>query len=257
MRRTPMLLRISALSLVLLSTACERAELPTGVPGGPAFAKPTTPGGGGGGGDDDGSTSPSTRNPILFVHGYNSDGSTWNTMVGRFKKDGWTDSELYAMTYTTSKSNVEIADSVAAEVSRILEVTGATKVDIITHSMGGLSSRYYLKHYSGTVPVDAWVSLGGPNHGTKTAEACDDDSCVEMRVGSSFLTALNADDETPNAARYGTWWSPCDEVIDPNDSVILQAVDAANHKTSCMPHRQLKEDSKVYRAVRDFVAAAI
>lgn len=247
------LLRLSALSLLLLSAACESAELPTGVPGGPLLAKPTIPGGGGG----DGSTAPSARNPILFVHGYNSDGATWKTMVDRFKKDGWTDTELYAMTYTTSKSNVEIADSVAAEVARILEVTQASKVDIITHSMGGLSSRYYLKHHSGTAPVDAWVSLAGPNHGTTTAEACDDISCVEMRVGSDFLTGLNAEDETPNTARYATWWSPCDEVIDPNESVALRADDASNHKTSCMPHRQLKEDTKVYRAVRDWVAAAV
>jgi triacylglycerol lipase len=254
MRSAAPLIRLSALSLILLSAACERAELPTGVPGGPLLAKPTTPGGGGGGGD--GSTSPGARNPILFVHGYNSDGSTWKTMMDRFRKDGWADSELHAMTYTTSKSNVEIADSVAAEVTRILAATGASKVDIITHSMGGLSSRHYLKHYSGTAPVDAWISLAGPNHGTTTAEACGDISCVEMRVGSDFLAALNTDDETPNAARYATWWSPCDEVIDPNESVIL-AADAANHKTSCMPHRQLKEDSKVYRAVRDWVAGAI
>lgn len=252
MRRILALLRLPALSLVLLSAACERAELPTDVTGGPLFAKPTAPDGGGG---DGGGSTPAARNPILFVHGYSSDGSTWNTMVGRFKKDGWADSELYAMTYTTSKSNVEIADSVAAEVARILDSTGAAKVDIITHSMGGLSSRHYLKH-DGTAPVDAWVSLGGPNHGTTTANACGDASCVEMRVGSEFLTALNASDETPNAARYATWWSPCDEVIDPDDSVILKAADAVNTKTACMPHRQLKEDSKVYQAVRDFVAAA-
>jgi triacylglycerol lipase len=252
--------RLPLLLLTLLVAACERAELPTGVPDGPRLARPSSPGGGGG---DDGSTAPSERDPILFVHGYNSDGSTWNTMVGRFKKDGWTDSELYAWTYDYTQSNVDIAAALAAEVQRIRDLTGAAKVDIATHSMGGLSSRHYLKHYDDPetadiepAPVDAWVSLGGPNHGTTTAEACSDVSCVEMRIDSEFLNALNANDETPNSARYGTWWSPCDEVIDPNDSVVLQASDAANHKTSCMPHRQLKEDSKVYRAVRDFVATA-
>ena len=75
-----------------------------------------------------------------------------------------------------------------------------------------------------------------------------------MRIDSDFLNALNADDETPNAARYATWWSPCDEVIDPKESVVLKASDALNTKTSCMPHGQLKEDSKVYRAIRDFVS---
>jgi triacylglycerol lipase len=34
-----------------------------------------------------------------------------------------------------------------------------------------------------------------------------------MRIGSKFLGKLNAGDETPGAVNYGTWWSPCDEII--------------------------------------------
>ena len=99
-----------------------------------------------------------------------------------------------------------------------------------------------------------WVSLGGPNHGTTSANGGGDVSCVEMRVDSDFLKALKATDETPNAARYATCWSSCDEVIEPNDSVVLKASDAKNTKTGCLTHGGLKEDSKVYQQVRDFVA---
>nr|MBA3524532.1 hypothetical protein [Geodermatophilaceae bacterium] len=42
---------------------------------------------------------------------------------------------------------------------------------VISHSMGGLSSRYYLRNLTGTAEVDGCVSLGGPNHGTKTARS--------------------------------------------------------------------------------------
>ncbi|HEV3050080.1 MAG TPA: hypothetical protein VGX50_07220, partial [Longimicrobium sp.] len=28
------------------------------------------------------------RHPILFVHGWNSSGSVWNTMIANFKADG-------------------------------------------------------------------------------------------------------------------------------------------------------------------------
>src|SRR5688500_17601606 len=34
------------------------------------------------------------RNPILFVHGWNSSASTWNTMVGRFQAAGYTSNQL-------------------------------------------------------------------------------------------------------------------------------------------------------------------
>jgi triacylglycerol lipase len=191
------------------------------------------------------------NDPILFVHGWNSSGSTWTTMIGRFQADGWTSSELNNWSYNTSQSNATTAGQVRDKVNQILAATGATKVDIITHSMGGLSSRYYLKNLGGDTKVDEWVSLGGPNHGTDWAWGCFQTSCVEMRPGSSFLTALNSGDETPGAPRYGTWWSPCDEVINPDSSVALSG--ATNTQTACMSHSSLKENATVYGQVRDFV----
>jgi triacylglycerol lipase len=146
---------------------------------------------------------------------------------------------------------VTTAGQVRDKVDQILAATGAAKVDVITHSMGGLSSRYYVKNLGGDLKVDEWVSLGGPNHGTDTANFCWDTSCGEMRVGSSFLTALNAGDETPGAVRYGTWWSPCDNVINPDSSVALSG--ASNTRTACLGHSALYEDATVFGQVRDFV----
>ena len=117
--------------------------------------------------------------------------------------------------------------------------------------MGALSSRYYIKNLGGDQKVDDWVSLGGPNHGTSTANYCFDVSCVEMRPKSAFLKALNAGDETPGAVNYGTWSSPCDEVINPHSSVALSG--ATNTTTSCLEHSALHEDATVYAQVRDFV----
>jgi triacylglycerol lipase len=191
------------------------------------------------------------NDPILFVHGWNSSGSTWTTMIGRFQADGWTSAELNNWSYNTSQSNATTAAQVRDKVDQILASTGAAKVDIITHSMGGLSSRYYLKNLGGDAKVDEWVSLGGPNHGTDTANFCWQTSCIEMRQGSSFLTALNSGDETPGAPRYATWWSPCDEVINPDSSVPLSG--ASNTQTACMSHSNLKENATVYGQVRDFV----
>lgn len=133
----------------------------------------------------------------------------------------------------------------------ILLATGATKVDVITHSMGGLSSRYYAKNLGGDARIDAWVSLGGPNHGTTTAYGCVQTSCVEMRPGSTFLKNLNATDETPGAPRYATWWSACDAVIEPDNSTPLAG--ATNTQTACLSHSALYSDATVYAQVRDWV----
>ena len=135
--------------------------------------------------------SAAARDPILFVHGWNSSSSTWTTMVSRFQADGWTSSELNNWSYNWHQSNATTASEIRSKVDSILAATGATKVDIITHSMGGLSSRYYAKNLGGDTKIDDWVSLGGPNHGTDTARFCFDTSCVEMRPGSAFLSSLN------------------------------------------------------------------
>jgi triacylglycerol esterase/lipase EstA (alpha/beta hydrolase family) len=57
-------------------------------------------------------------------------------------------------------------------VEALLKATGATKVDILAHSMGSLNSRWYIKFLGGETKVDDWVSFGGPNHGTKQANIC-------------------------------------------------------------------------------------
>jgi triacylglycerol lipase len=191
------------------------------------------------------------HSPILFVHGWKETGSIWNTMIERFEKEGWTKAQLTNWTYNTSQSNVTTAKEVSTKVTEILKSTGATKVNLISHSMGGLSTRYYVKNLGGESKVEDWVSLGGPNHGTETANFCSEASCIEMRVKSTFLNELNAGDETPGAVKYATWWSPCDEIINPHSSVSLTG--ATNTETECISHAALTTNEKVFKGVREFV----
>lgn len=197
-------------------------------------------------------TVPATgHDPVLFVHGWNSSSSAFVTMANRFKADGWTDAELLNWSYDTSQSNKTTAQQLAVQVDALLARTGATKVDIVTHSMGGLSSRWYLKFLGGTAKVDDWVSLGGPNHGTDIAYLCFSTACSEMRPGSTFLGQLNVGDESPDPVQHRTWWSPCDEVVNPDSSVAVAG--ATNTQTACLEHSALHEDATVYAQVRDAI----
>ena len=177
-------------------------------------------------------------------------------MISRFKKDGWTDAELANWSYDFNQSNATTAQLISNKVDSILRVTGAAHVDIITHSMGSLSARYYVRNLGGDGKVDALVSLGGPNHGTNTAFFCGSTACIEMRPNSTFTNGLNSIDETWGTPRYAVWWSPCDEVIQPQSSPILSG-GALNTETACMAHSQLHEDATVYGQVRDWVKTAV
>jgi triacylglycerol lipase len=192
------------------------------------------------------------HDPIVFVHGLGGSPGAWATMAGRFRADGWRAADLDAWGYDSRRSNVDTARRLAAEVRRVRRATGAAKVDIVTHSMGALSSRYYLRRLGGAAVVDRWVSLGGPNHGIAGPPLCPWPSCRELRAGSAFLAALNRGDETPGPTAYGTWWSPCDRVVNPDSTVALRG--ARNTRTACLGHGALIADAAVYQQVRDFVS---
>jgi triacylglycerol lipase len=192
------------------------------------------------------------HDPIIFVPGYGNTGD-WQTMKAKFLADGWQEVELYTYSYSVSASNASSAAEIRDQVNNIIKTTGATKVDIIAFSMGSISSRYYLKNLGGSDKIDAWVSLAGPNHGTDEVqnEACNFTPCKEIIPGSAFLAALNATDETPGLVRYATFRSPCDETINPDESVSL--LGATNTLTTCISHLQMVTDNAVYQQVRNFV----
>lgn len=191
--------------------------------------------------------------PIVFVHGWNSSGSAWNTMIDRFAAAGVPRSRMVAISYNSNQSNGTIAQQVRSAADSLRVSTGAPEVDIVTHSMGGLSGRYYLKNLGGSAVVDDFVSLGGPNHGTSWAYACwlFSAGCRDMIPNSGFLNALNSGDETPGATSYGAFWSNCDEVINPDTSAQLTG--ASDVLVGCLGHSALRTDQGVFDRVLAFV----
>jgi len=192
------------------------------------------------------------HDPILFVHGYGGNEDSFRDMRARFVADGWREGvELFAFRYSSTVTNAANAQSIRNHVKYIMERTGAGKVDIISHEMGSLSSRYYIRYFGGLEHVDAWVSLGGPNHGTTKVLSCNAIPCQEMDASSPFIEALNANVEGPPPARYATWRTPCDELIEPRESPSVW--DAANFLTACMDNGDLVKDPAVYQQVKGFV----
>lgn len=191
----------------------------------------------------------SEHDPVILVHGWLGADWNWTAYRSWFASDGW--SRVYVFGYDWGQSNVTTAYQLRDKVNQVLAETGASKVDIVSHSMGGLSSRYYVKHLGGQSKVDDWVSIGGPNHGTNAAYACWTTSCGEMRYNSWLLNDLNSGDETPGPVHYGTFRSWCDEVINPDSSVILSG--ATNREVGCIGHVSLLGSWSTYAGVRDFV----
>src|SRR5207302_748876 len=135
-----------------------------------------------------------------------------------------------------AQSNRKSAEVLRDQVDDVLGTTGAQRVDIVAHSMGGLVTRWYLKFLGGTGKVDHFVSFGSPHHGTVVAGLCSLvlTSCKEMQRNSDFLNELDSGDETPGDVEYTTLTSSCDELVLPHSSSALDGAD--NRDVGCVEH---------------------
>jgi len=97
------------------------------------------------------------------------------------------------------------AQNLATEIEKVKEETGANKIEIVAHSMGGLVSRTYIESsdfynlpYSYNDDVGRLITLGSPHHGSPLAIIhkyhpfiTDCLACDQMKEGSDFLNILN------------------------------------------------------------------
>ncbi len=106
--------------------------------------------------------------PVLLIHGYLSDSSTWNKWKDLLKKDGIS---AYSITFNQSNdkcgSAADHAKELSQKIDQIKKQTGQSKVNIVGHSKGGLDTRVYLAN--GTKDVANLIMIGTPNAGSPLA----------------------------------------------------------------------------------------
>ncbi|MFD2119928.1 lipase family alpha/beta hydrolase [Streptomyces cirratus] len=151
--------------------------------------------------------------------------------------------------------NEVLAGQLGAYVDQVRRQTGAAKVDIVGHSFGSLVSRWYVKYGGGTAAVAHWVSLGRPEprHLHRLGLRPVGPGLPGHDPGSYVVKNLAAGDETPGAVAYATFWSDCDEVVNPDDSVPLAG--AVNVAVGCLKHNDLLGDDATSAGVRAFLAS--
>jgi triacylglycerol esterase/lipase EstA (alpha/beta hydrolase family) len=201
--------------------------------------------------------------PVLLVHGFGGSTRGWRALEASLRAQGYRADEIDAVDYDDAASNVDVAQQLAHEADALRARTGAAHVDVVTHSMGAISSRWWMERLGGAAHVDAWVSLAGVNEGTVWAYGCYVLApCREMVPTSSMLERLNdgfratgptGPTGATGATRYAAWWSPCDDVIVPHTNAELPG--AHNVETACLDHTEMHDDPHVLGQVVRFLGA--
>jgi triacylglycerol esterase/lipase EstA (alpha/beta hydrolase family) len=183
--------------------------------------------------------------PVVLVHGTFSNGSSFGTLAPQLINAGFC---VFAPSYGCQLgqqlicATARIEDSageLASFVNRVLAATGASQVDLVGHSQGGMMPRWYLKFLEGAARVHQLVGLAPSNHGTTldglaglaglipgATFLCA--ACAEQLAGSAFLSQLNAGADTDPGVQYTVIETQFDEVITPFTSAFLVGPDVTD-----------------------------
>ena len=118
-------------------------------------------------------------------------------------------------------SDVQVAGEYIVYGLRTLFARAGRPISVLGYSQGGMSPRWALKWWPDTrAMVDDVVSIDPSNHGTLDTFALCALGCApsfwQQTIGSNFLTALNAGQETYAGISYTEIYSEMDEVVVPN-----------------------------------------
>ncbi len=189
--------------------------------------------------------------PVVLVHGTFADMSnSWQAVSPALHNRGYC---VFALNYGSHNGSGAVgvygigdvrdsAAQLATFVDQVLASTGASEVDLVGHSQGGMMPRYYLKYLGGAAEVHTLVGLSSSNHGTTVNGlftlgkyfpgansffgVCP--ACEQQEAGSQFLTELNAGGDTVPGVDYTVIQTRYDEVVTPYTSAFLSGPGVTN-----------------------------
>lgn len=158
--------------------------------------------------------------PVLFVHGHGMSPGNWTDLMNYLIRSGYPREYLNAVDIRPNDlPNIQAAtdfiepaaESLLTNAEKAAKEAGyegisPRKLNIVSHSMGAVSSRWYATKIHPEF-VHIWISLAGANHGTNALCSFNDEAAKEMCP--AFATTL--DQSEIQVVLNGTVDAPIDE----------------------------------------------
>ncbi|MDH5208290.1 MAG: alpha/beta fold hydrolase [Burkholderiaceae bacterium] len=161
-----------------------------------------------------------TRPAVLLVHGYMCNRGTWRHWLHHGLPTRW---NVATVNLEPVFGPVQgYAQTIHAAVERLRAATGAERVTLVCHSMGGLAARAYLRSH-GHRAVKRVVTIDTPHHGTVFARLGRGRNARQMRNASEFVRQLAGEDEP---LEFVCFASQHDNLIVPRSSQVLASAQA-------------------------------
>jgi triacylglycerol lipase len=186
------------------------------------------------------------RPAVLFIHGYMCNRGTWRP---------WLTAGDLTRRWNCATVNLEpvfgavdrYPDLIHAAVERLRATSGAERVTLVCHSMGGLAARAYLRSH-GHHAVARVVTIDTPHHGTLFARLGHGDNTRQMRRACEFVRKLAASDEP---VEFVCFASQHDNMIVPRDGQVLECAEAVWFER--IGHLAMTDNDQVLRKLTEVV----
>ena len=128
--------------------------------------------------------------PLLLVHSYRGDKTTWDK-----SKDflaGYYPIETVTLGPKDHTSISQGADVLSGTIKKLTAKYGVPKVNLLAHSWGGLTSRWYIQNRGYRSDVNKLVMLGTPNHGSTMATLLSNSLKQPGEMGVHYTIPIGA-----------------------------------------------------------------
>lgn len=189
---------------------------------------------------------------MLLVPGWSDRAKRLYPMRDDLLRAGWPTAHVEVVDFRQRfGGNTEHAAEIAAALHRLIERTGADRVDVVAHSMGGLALRYYLHFGDAAQHVRRVIFTGTPHSGTWLAWLAWGAGARDMRPNSRFLRALNEVPALPAGIEALCLTTPTELRVLPRRSARLPGVRCKG--VWCASHARMLRSRRVFAAVRAFL----
>ncbi len=182
------------------------------------------------------------RIPVVLVHGYLCNHRVWNVMSRRLRAAGH---PVLAVDLEPLFTSIDLyAPIIEQAVLALCRQTGAEKVTLIGHSMGGLAIRAWMRSH-GNSRVASVMTLGTPHAGTQIDARPRSTNGKQMLLRSAWLQELAASETASARALMRIAFTPQDNIVYPQRAQVLAGVpftvfDGLGHLELCF-HRGVIE----------------
>ncbi|MEJ2862218.1 lipase family alpha/beta hydrolase [Actinomycetospora flava] len=195
----------------------------------------------------------SSTTPVLLVHGIVDNRSIFALLARALRRRGF--GVVHAINFSVLTAFTgdirDAARDLGHHVERLCASTGADRVHIVGHSLGGLIARYYVQRLGGDARVDTLVTLGTPHEGSLIAHVLPPTRVpMQLQPGSDLLREL--EEPAPDCrTRFLAVWSRQDQLIIPQRAARLTHPDlqVTEIELEHVGHLSMTIDSEVVHLV--------